>query len=73
MGRHRAMGEASRWRWMDSHPFLLPGIIHGDLKSDNVLLTKRGQPKISDFGACSRFITAGKRACLTPGSGEVVG
>jgi serine/threonine protein kinase len=34
------------------------GYMHGDLKSDNILLTRRRQPKISDFGH-SRLITEG--------------
>jgi eukaryotic-like serine/threonine-protein kinase len=34
------------------------GLIHRDLKPDNVLITHRGQPKISDFGLAKR-ITGG--------------
>lgn len=38
------------------------GIIHGDLKSDNVLLTTRGQPKITDFGHSRRMATGEQTA-----------
>ncbi len=31
------------------------GLIHRDLKPDNVLITHRGQPKISDFGLAKRI------------------
>jgi len=29
---------------------LLPGIIHGDMKADNVLINRRGHPCLCDFG-----------------------
>ncbi|HVJ87724.1 MAG TPA: protein kinase [Caulifigura sp.] len=36
------------------------GLIHRDLKPDNVLITHRGQPKISDFGLAKRISGPGE-------------
>eukprot|EP00669_Euglena_mutabilis_P008152 TRINITY_DN326_c0_g1_i6.p1 TRINITY_DN326_c0_g1~~TRINITY_DN326_c0_g1_i6.p1 ORF type:complete len:349 (-),score=97.96 TRINITY_DN326_c0_g1_i6:324-1370(-) len=44
-------------------------IIHGDFKSDNIILTKRGQPKISDFGHSRRVNRSGDGQMAPPMSG----
>ncbi len=47
----------------------LAGILHRDLKPDNVMLTHQGVPKITDFGLAKRVVLDGSAA----GQVEVVG
>lgn len=48
------------------------GIVHRDLKTENVLVTPFGQPKITDFGIAKRFLSEGDEESLTD-DGTVIG
>jgi serine/threonine-protein kinase len=42
------------------------GIIHGDLKPSNILISSAGQPKLLDFGLAERFLGADGRETQSP-------
>jgi tetratricopeptide (TPR) repeat protein/tRNA A-37 threonylcarbamoyl transferase component Bud32 len=48
------------------------GIVHRDLKTENILITPSGRPKITDFGIAKRLLAGGEEDSLT-GSHIVLG